>query len=162
MEQIAASWYSFLNTLNAMLSYPLGNFSQQLGVPAVTAVVLGLIGALSPCQLSTNAAALAFVSRRTSGAPTTARTSGLALAYVLGKATSSTALGVFAWALGRGLNALLLPVVQDVRLILGPALILIGLALLGWLPWRRTVGARLSLWVASVGTCLMCPGSICC
>ena len=144
MEQIAQTWYSLLNSLNATLSYPLGSFSDQLGLPAVTAVILGLIGALSPCQLSTNAAALAYVNRQTKGAPSTPRTYGLALGYVLGKATTYTLLGGLAWVLGQGLNALLLPVVQEVRQLLGPALVLIGLALLGWLPWRRTIGARLS------------------
>ncbi|SRR6266508_528408 len=144
MEQFTQAWYSVLNTFNAILSYPLGNFSEQLGLPAATALILGLIGALSPCQLSTNAAALAYVNRQTGGASAIPQSYGLALAYVLGKATTYTLLGALAWALGQGLNALLLPVVQGLRQMLGPALILIGLALLGWLPWRRTVGARLS------------------
>ena len=147
MDQIALNWYNFLNTLNAAWSYPLGSFSDQLGLPALTAVILGVIGALSPCQLSTNAAAIAYVNRQTSGAPSIAKSYGLALAYILGKATTYTLLGALAWALGQGLNALLLPVVQGVRQWLGPALILMGLALLGWLPWRRTVGARLSFWL---------------
>ena len=147
MEQIASNWYSFLNTLNAALSYPLGSFSDRLGLPVVTALILGIIGALSPCQLSTNAAALADINRQTGGELSLSRSYGLALAYILGKATTYTLLGALAWALGQGLNALLLPVVQSVREWLGPALILIGLALLGWLPWRRTVGARLSFWL---------------
>ena len=147
MQEIAANWYSFLNTLNAALSYPLGSFSDQLGLPAVTAIILGVIGALSPCQLSTNAAALAYVNRQTTGAPAIVKSYGLALGYILGKATTYTLLGALAWGLGQGLNALLLPVVQGVRQWLGPALILMGLALLGWLPWRRTVGARLSFWL---------------
>ena len=152
MEQIASNWYSFLNTLNAALSYPLGNFSDQLGLPAVTAVILGLIGALSPCQLSTNAAALAYVNRQTGGAPSITRSYRLTLAYILGKATTYTLLGALAWALGQGLNALLLPIVQGVREWLGPALIIMALALFGWLPWRRTVGVRLSTWIeARVG-----------
>lgn len=152
MEQIASNWYSFLNTLNAALSYPLGSFSDQLGLPAVTAVILGLIGALSPCQLSTNAAALAYVNRQTAGAPSIARSYRLALAYILGKATTYTLLGALAWVLGQGLNALLLPIVQGVREWLGPALIIMALALFGWLPWRRTVGVRLSAWLeARVG-----------
>src|SRR2546421_9801794 len=105
MEQITQAWYSFLNTLNAALSYPLGSFSDQLGLPAVTALILGLIGALSPCQLSTNAAALAYVNRRTDESRSLQPTYGLALAYILGKATTYTLLGALAWALGQGLNA---------------------------------------------------------
>ena len=147
MEEIAQNWFSFLNTLSATLSYPLGNFSTQLGLPAVTAVILGLIGALSPCQLSTNAAALAYVNRQTGAALSLSRRYGLVLAYVLGKATTYILLGALAWALGQGLNALLIPVVQEIRQLLGPALILMGLVLLGWLPWRRTVGGHMSRWL---------------
>lgn len=147
MEEIVQRWFGILNTLSAALSYPLGEFSTQLGLPAVTAVVLGLIGALSPCQLSTNAAALAYVNRQISVTLALRQRYGFALAYVLGKATIYTLLGLLAWTLGQGLNVFLIPVVQGVRQLLGPILILLGLALLGWLPWRRTVGARLSLWL---------------
>lgn len=147
MQELAAHWYSLLNTLNAALSYPLGSFSDRLGVPAITAIVLGIIGALSPCQLSTNAAALAYVNRQTTGAPSIITSYQLALNYILGKATMYTLLGGLAWMLGQGLNALLLPVVQSIRQWLGPALMLMGFTLLGWLPWRRTLGTRLSFWL---------------
>ena len=84
MNEITGNWYNVLNTLNAALSYPLGSFSQQLGLPALTAVILGLIGALSPCQLSTNAAAIAYVNRQTGSMPSVGRSYGLSLAYILG------------------------------------------------------------------------------
>ena len=144
MNEITGNWYNVLNTLNAALSYPLGSFSQQLGLPVVTAVILGLIGALSPCQLSTNAAAIAYVNRHTGSMPSVGRSYGLSLAYILGKSTTYTLLGALAWMLGRGLSVLLLPIVEAVRVWLGPALIVMGMALLGGLPWRRMVGARLS------------------
>lgn len=144
MEEMAQRWFSFLNTLSAILSYPLGEFSTQFGLPAVTAVILGLIGALSPCQLSTNAAALAYINRQTGEGPTIRRSYQFAIAYLFGKATIYTLLGALAWALGQGLNTLLIPVVQGTRQLLGPALVLMGLALLGWLPWHHSVGTRLS------------------
>lgn len=146
MEQFSQMWFALLNTLAANLSGPLTTLGDQIGIPAVTALILGLIGSFSPCQLSTNAAALAYVNRRTGGVPGSHGSYRLAVAYLLGKVTTYMVLGAFAWALGRGLNALLLPVVQTARIVMGPTLILMGLVLLGLLPWRRTVGMRLSYW----------------
>lgn len=143
MEQISQTWFSLLNALAANLSGPLTSLSDQVGIPAVSALILGLIGAFSPCQLSTNAAALAYVNRQAGSSHGLHRSYRLATAYLLGKATTYMALGAVAWMLGRGLNALLLPVVQSVRIVLGPTLILMGLVLLGWVPWRRVAGARL-------------------
>ena len=55
MEQFAQDWFSFLNSLSAALSYPLGDFSTQLGLPAATAVILGVINLVIPIRVPSHA-----------------------------------------------------------------------------------------------------------
>ena len=50
-------------SLNAAVTDPLRGVSDSLGLPLVSALLFGLMGATSPCQLTTNASALAYVAR---------------------------------------------------------------------------------------------------
>ena len=53
------------------------------------AVIWGVIATLSTCKVSTNAAAIAYVNRQTDGAPSIAKSYGLALAYIMSGLTCS-------------------------------------------------------------------------
>lgn len=135
-----ASYYTFLSGLSAALSGPLTDLSYAANIPLLTAVLLGLIGAASPCQLSTNVAALAYVSRR-AGSP--GRLVPSALAYVGGKVLVYTLLGVVAVSVGAGLERASIPVAVLIRKALGPLFVLMGLYFLGLLPLKLTLGSRL-------------------
>ena len=102
-----------------------------LGWALATALGLGLLTALSPCPLTTNIAAISFLSRR-AGRPRRVLIAGLL--YALGGVLAYVLLGILLVAgllssapaanfLNRYLHALL-----------GPLLITAGLVLLGWLP----------------------------
>lgn len=144
MQDLALEWYAFLSRLNAAVAGPLSAWSDGLGVPMVSALLFGLIGATSPCQLTTNAGALAYLARGAGNRRTVARS---ALAYLLGKALVYTVAGVAVILAGRQLAQSSIPVILVARKALGPLMLLIGLSILGWLPLRFSFGQRVSGWL---------------
>jgi cytochrome c-type biogenesis protein len=112
----------------APIRAPLSELSYDIQIPFIAAFVLGLLGALSPCQLSTNVAAFAFISRDVGEGARVARS---AFAYTLGKVVVYSAVGGAAILLGLQLAQVSIPVVVFTRKALGPVLILLGLLMLG-------------------------------
>lgn len=142
MREFAASWYAILNTLYVALAGPLRDLTPGPGGALLGAVLLGILGAASPCQLSTNASSIAYlvqgVSRRGQAVGWSAA------AYVGGKVLMYSGIGLLAVLMGQGLQAAAIPTVVVARKILGPLMLLIGLAMLGvWQP-RLGFGHRLS------------------
>jgi cytochrome c-type biogenesis protein len=97
---------------------------------AVGALWLGLLTAISPCPLASNLAALSFLGR--DARPAYALVGGLL--YAAGRALAYVTVGaLLGWGLmsapglSRGLQSWLSP-------LLGPLMVVVGLALLGWLP----------------------------
>ena len=61
MRDLVLQWYATLNIFNAAVAMPLRDLADALGIPLLSALLFGVIGATSPCQLTTNASALAYV-----------------------------------------------------------------------------------------------------
>ena len=112
-------------------------------IPLLSALLLGVLGALSPCQLTTNATAIAFVSRHVAQG----RVMTAATAYLAGKVVVYSGLGVVLAAIGWQTAIEATPVVIWVRKLFGPSLILTGLVLIGLLRFRFLVGQRLGDWL---------------
>lgn len=98
--------------------------------PALTALLLGLMTAVSPCPLAANIAAVGFIGRD-AGDPRRVFRNGLL--YTLGRVAAYTALGaVLIWVLREG--ASLFGIQRFIgrygELALGPALLLVGLCML--------------------------------
>jgi len=94
------------------------------------ALWLGLLTSISPCPLASNLAAVGFLGRDLK--PSRVLLGGLL--YAAGRSLAYTALGAaLAWGLlsAPGLSRWLQGVLSP---LLGPLLVLVGLALLGWLP----------------------------
>jgi cytochrome c biogenesis protein CcdA len=143
MEQLALAWYGWLSTLTQGTAFRLQEVTERVEVPVVTAIVLGLIGATAPCQLTTNLSALAWVSAHGGrGRPTT-----LAMTYVAGKVTVYTLAGGLVILVGLQLQAASIPVVVVARKALGPLMVLVGLGLLGALRLRAGFGQRWAMLV---------------
>lgn len=136
-----AEYYNLLSSLSAWLTGPLTQLSDQINIPIISALLLGLIAAASPCQLSTNVAALAYVGRCL-GSPRALWPS--ALAYLAGKAVTYTILGVAAVVFGRSLNQAAIPVVVVLRKAMGPAFLIFGLFMLGVVKLNVNLGGRLA------------------
>ena len=139
-----AEWYGLLSLPTSALSGPVGDLADTVNIPLLSAFLFGLIGALSPCQLSTNLAALAFTTRRADQPLVVALS---ATAYLLGKIAVYTVLGLAAVILGQQLQQASIPVIVLARKALGPALLLMGLSMLGVLRLRGSVGGQASQWL---------------
>lgn len=142
MQVIMRQWYLLLSQASAALSLPLKGITEQLQMPIVAVLLIGLAGALSPCQLTTNLSAIAYVSRR----PGEGRVWSEALAYTIGKIFVYTLFGGAVILLGLALEQAAIPIVVITRKVVGPLMILIGLGLAGFLRLRGSIGARLVQW----------------
>lgn len=132
-------YYNLLSSLSAWLTGPLTQLGDTINIPIVSALLLGVVAAASPCQLSTNVAALAYVGRRL-GSPR--RLWPSALAYLAGKAVMFTLFGLAAVVLGRSLNQAAVPMAVVMRKALGPAFFVSGLFMLGVVRLNVNVGSR--------------------
>lgn len=147
MEQIVLSYYSWLSSFSASLSYALGDLADAVNIPLLSALIFGVIGAAAPCQISSSVVTLAYLSRE-AGAPQ--RVWGKAVAFLLGKLTVYTLVGGIIVLLGLQLDQIretAIPVVVIARRLMGPLLILVGLFMLGLLKFHLALGDRISDWI---------------
>jgi cytochrome c-type biogenesis protein len=133
-------WYGFLSSLSANAMLEIGDLDARIRIPLISALLLGLIGAAAPCQLTTSLGALAVLGGMTPGRVP----SGPVVAYLAGKALVYSGLGLLAVALGAGLTEVSVPVFVTARKTLGPLMVLVGLAMLGALRLRWAPGADLT------------------
>ena len=140
VRDLALQWYIFTSTLSAGAMPMFQALDARIGVPLITALLLGVLGAAAPCQLTQSVGMLAILGRRGAGLP---RWHG-ALAYLTGKALVYSALGVLAVVLGAGLAEVSIPVFVTARKVLGPLMIVVGLAMVGALRWSWAPGSRLA------------------
>jgi cytochrome c biogenesis protein CcdA len=144
MRELVIAWYAYLSTVNAAVAQPIRDVAEGLGVPLLSALLFGLIGATSPCQLTTNAGALAYLARAGGSRGSMAVN---AVAYLIGKALVYTVAGVAVILIGRELAQSSIPVIVVARKVLGPLMLVLGLHLFGLLPLRFSIGHGLSSWL---------------
>jgi len=135
-------WYMVLSQLSFGLSVPVKQVADGIQVPVLTALLLGLIGSLSPCQLSTNLSAVAYVSRKLDR-----EIWSEALAYSLGKILVYTLAGGAVIILGLRLEQAAIPVAVIARKAIGPLMIFIGLGLVGRIRLQGSAGTRVASWL---------------
>lgn len=141
MTRIVLAWYGWLSGLTQGPVLALQGWADRVELPLLSAVVLGLIGATSPCQLTTNLGALAWASAH----PGAGRPLVLALAYVAGKVSVYALVGAGIVLAGLQVQAASIPVAIVARRALGPLMILIGLGLLGLWRFKLGLGRALAL-----------------
>ena len=120
-------------------------------IPALTAILLGILTSISPCPLATNVAAIAYLSKNLK---TVKNTLANGAYYALGRAASYTLLAILIYY---GLSAF--QISKSVQgwgeKLLGPLLIIMGLAMLGIVKIKLpSSGGRLEkvkLWLAKKG-----------
>lgn len=137
MGEFVAQWYGVLSVLTRTLGEPIRDLAAGSGLPLLSALLFGLIGSLSPCQLTTGMSAVALIGRR----PESSRPLLAGLAYAGGKALVYAALGLIVVLLGHAVAQSAIPILQVVRRVLGPLMLIGGLVLLGVLRPRITVTA---------------------
>ena len=151
MHGLIVAWYAWLSRLAQGPVFLIQGWDERINLPLMSAVLFGLIGATSPCQLTTNLSALAFSARQSrSGGPLAA-----AAAYVAGKLVVYSVVGGLVIVLGLQLQTVSIRVIVVVRKVLGPLMVVVGLSLLGVLRLRGAIGrattARLAPRLASGG-----------
>lgn len=127
MGEWVVAWYGLLSQLAQRPILIIDGWIRAIDLPAVSAVLFGLIGAVSPCQLTTNLSALVFGARQPGAGGAVCAT----LAYLAGKVAVYSVVGGAVVLLGLQLQAASILVVVAARRLLGPLMVLVGLGMLG-------------------------------
>ncbi|MGH7320209.1 MAG: sulfite exporter TauE/SafE family protein [Candidatus Rokuibacteriota bacterium] len=136
-------WYLTLSQFSAALTVPVSDLADRVELPLLTVLLFGLVGAVAPCQLTTNLSAMAYVGSRLGERRPWRET----LAYILGKVLVYTLAGAAVVAVGQQLAHTAIPVAMVARKALGPLMILIGLGFVGVFRLRGSVGRGVSAWL---------------
>ncbi|MBI2358067.1 MAG: sulfite exporter TauE/SafE family protein [Deltaproteobacteria bacterium] len=143
IRELMREWYFLLSQASVALGGPVKHLADWVQLPLLTVLLAGLVGSLSPCQLTTNLSAMAYLSRKV-GERGALRE---ALAYTLGKVLVYTLAGGAVIFLGFQLDRVAIPLVVATRKSIGPLMIIIGLGLMGLVRLRGSLGSRLASWL---------------
>ncbi|MGG3161077.1 sulfite exporter TauE/SafE family protein [Geobacillus stearothermophilus] len=121
--------YSFLNQISSLLSQPFLNMANSTtALPVLSAFLLGIVGAMAPCQLTSNLGAITLYSNQS-------LQKGIAwkelLLFIFGKVIAFSGLGLIVWLMGKEIQSTLTLYFPWLRKLIGPILVLVGLYLLG-------------------------------
>ncbi len=121
--------YSLLSQISNFLSQLFLNIANTTtSIPVLSAFVLGIVGAMAPCQLTGNLGAITLYSNQS-------LQKGIAwkelLLFILGKIIAFSGLGLIVWLMGKEIQSTLTLYFPWLRKLIGPILIFVGLYLLG-------------------------------
>lgn len=120
--------YQEISKISQLLSEPFMSLYHTAEAPIVAAFVLGLIGALAPCQLTGNIGAITLYGNRSLQH---SRYWGDVIFFILGKIVVFSGLGLLVWLAGQSFEENLIILFPFFRKVIGPFLILLGLFLMG-------------------------------
>lgn len=121
--------YQLLNEISQFLSTPFFTLVNETSeFPLLASFLLGLVGALAPCQLSGNIGAITFYGNRSLQTKSQWHDIGF---FILGKITVFSLLGLAAWLIGQGFQEMLPEFFSWFRKLMGPFFIVIGFSLTG-------------------------------
>jgi len=106
------------------------SFMEAMGasnIPIIAAFFIGLMMAISPCPLTTNITAIAYISKKIGNSK---RTIMIGLMYTLGRTLTYVVIASIIVWFGLNIQAISLPLQKYGDILLGPLLILIGIVLL--------------------------------
>lgn len=121
--------YGFLSKMSQSIIEPvtilIHSFEQY---PIVVALLLGLVGAVAPCQLTGNMSAITLYGSRTIQLK---NDMGEIFAFIAGKVVVFSALGLLVWFFGGSFETTLTEYFPLFRKVIGPLIIVTGIVLLG-------------------------------
>lgn len=121
--------YNVFSQISAWLSKPLFSMATNLeSLPIIFALILGMVGAVAPCQLTGNISAITLYGNRTLQKKIVWKD---VLSFTVGKIVAFSLLGALVWILGRNIEQSLTQYFPWLRKFMGPLLILVGLFMLG-------------------------------
>jgi cytochrome c-type biogenesis protein len=129
--------YDFFTQISNFLSQPFFNIASNVeSIPLLAAFLLGLVGALAPCQFTGNLGAIAIYGNQSVQ-------KGMAwseiIFFIIGKVIAFTSLGAIVWVLGREIQQEMITYFPWIRKLIGPVLIVVGLYMAGLFAVRWTV-----------------------
>ncbi|MEH7276114.1 urease accessory protein UreH domain-containing protein [Neobacillus vireti] len=129
--------YNVLSQFSAFVSKPFFIIANNLeSLPIVFALILGLVGALAPCQLTGNISALTLYGNRSFQEKIVWKD---VIFFTLGKIAAFSLLGALVWILGREIQDNLITYFPWIRKIMGPLLIIVGIYMLGIIKIKGTI-----------------------
>lgn len=110
--------------------------------PLIIALLLGLVGALAPCQLTGNLSAITFYGNRTIQMKDNF---GEVLFFMIGKVVVFSVIGLCAWLFGQSFETTMTSYFPIFRKAIGPMMLLTGLVLMGLLKltWLNQLSTRI-------------------
>jgi cytochrome c-type biogenesis protein len=121
--------YELLSSISRTLSSPIMILMNETqSIPLLASFLLGVIGALAPCQLTGNISAITFYGNRSLQ---TRKQWVDALAFILGKIVVFSGLGLTVWLIGQEFQSAITEYFAAFRKLIGPLIFLLGLFLLG-------------------------------
>ncbi|SEM15311.1 Cytochrome c biogenesis protein CcdA [Paenisporosarcina quisquiliarum] len=121
--------YSLMAKFSQTISEPVTVFLHSFEhSPIIVALLLGLIGAVAPCQLTGNMSAVTFYGNRTVQMK---NNWGEIVAFITGKVVVFSLIGLLAWIFGQSFESKMTEYFPLLRKVIGPLLMITGLVLLG-------------------------------
>lgn len=121
--------YSLMSKISQIISGPITVFLNSYEhSPFIIAILLGLIGALAPCQLTGNMSAITFYGSRTLQMKNNWQE---IVFFILGKVVVFSLIGLFAWLLGQSFETEMTKYFPIFRKAIGPIMFITGLVLVG-------------------------------
>jgi cytochrome c-type biogenesis protein len=129
--------YNLMSQFSSFVSKPFFIIANNLeSWPVLFALILGIVGALAPCQLTGNISALTLYGNRSFQEKVVWRD---VIFFTLGKIAAFSLLGGLVWILGREIQDNLITYFPWIRKIMGPLLIIVGLYMLGLIKIKGTI-----------------------
>ncbi len=140
-----SSMYSLMSEISRIVSGPITLFLNSYEhSPLIIALLLGLVGALAPCQLTGNMSAITFYGNRTIQMK---NNFGEVIFFIIGKVVVFSLIGLFAWLFGQSFETSMTSYFPIFRKAIGPIMLLTGLVLIGILKlkWLNQMATRIPL-----------------
>src|SRR5690625_2054648 len=127
---------NFFNQVSSTLIGPIQELAYGFEqFPLVFAFFLGVVGAVAPCQLTSNVSAITIYGNKS----LVDKVPWLHVyLFILGKIVVFSVLGIVIWLLGREVYSTLSQIMPIFRKMIGPLLIIIGLFMIGLFQWKKT------------------------
>lgn len=121
--------YTLMSKISQIISNPISEFLNAYEhAPLIMAILLGLIGALAPCQITGNMSAITFYGNRTMQMKSNWQE---IVFFIVGKVIVFSLLGFFAWIFGQSFETKMTVYFPIFRQAIGPIMIITGLVLIG-------------------------------
>lgn len=165
-------WYIYFSQFTIALGQPFFDLAAGVDIPLLVALLLGIAGAMAPCQVSVNLGAFGYISR-SSGHDTMPLNQ--AFGFIAGKIAVYSTIGILLIVLGSKAEQFpreMIPLFQIGRKVMGPLFLMSGLFLIGVFRFQGSVGEKVkekllrfvpvggirgSFWLGVVFSLTFCP-----